>query len=61
MELGLRADFCLVRAERADRYGNLVYRQTARNFGPIMCTAAETAIVQVREMVELGEIDPERW
>ena len=59
LELGLRADFALVRADRADRYGNLVYRRTARNFGPIMCTAAETAIVQVREMVELGGIDPE--
>ncbi|OFW61108.1 MAG: 3-oxoadipate CoA-transferase [Actinobacteria bacterium RBG_16_64_13] len=59
LELGLRADFALVRADRADRYGNLVYRRTARNFGPIMCTAAKTAIVQVREMVELGGIDPE--
>ena len=59
MELGLRADFCLVRADRADRYGNLVYRKTARNFGPVMCTAAGTTIVQVRELVELGEIDPE--
>jgi 3-oxoadipate CoA-transferase, alpha subunit len=59
MERGLRADFSLVKAERADRYGNLVYHRTARNFGPIMCTAAETAIVQVREMVEVGEIDPE--
>ncbi len=57
--LGLRADFALVRAERADRYGNLVYNHTARNFGPIMCTASDTTIVQVREMVELGEIDPE--
>jgi 3-oxoadipate CoA-transferase, alpha subunit len=59
LEHGLRADFALVRADRADRYGNLVYRRTARNFGPIMCTAAETAIVQVREMVALGGIDPE--
>jgi 3-oxoadipate CoA-transferase alpha subunit len=59
MELGLRADFALVRAEKADRYGNLVYRRTARNFGPIMCTAADTTIVQVHEMVEVGEIDPE--
>ncbi len=59
MEYGLRADFALVRAERADRYGNLVYNKTARNFGPIMCTAAETAIVQVREVVEAGGIDPE--
>ncbi len=59
LEYGLRADFSLVRADRADRYGNLVYRRTARNFGPIMCTAALTTIVQVREMVELGGIDPE--
>jgi 3-oxoadipate CoA-transferase alpha subunit len=59
LEYGLRADFSLVRADRADRYGNLVYRRTARNFGPIMCTAALTTIVQVREIVELGGIDPE--
>jgi len=59
LEYGLRADYSLVRAERADRYGNLVYRKTARNFGPVMCTAAETTIVQVRELVELGAIDPE--
>jgi 3-oxoadipate CoA-transferase alpha subunit len=59
MERGLRADVALVRADRADRHGNLVYRRTARNFGPIMCTAAETTIVQVREVVELGGIDPE--
>ena len=59
LEYGLHADFALVRAERADRYGNLVYNKTARNFGPVMCTAAETAIVQVRELVELGGIDPE--
>ncbi len=59
MELGLKADFALVRAERADRYGNLVYNKTARNFSPIMCTAAATAIVQVREIVEPGEIPPE--
>lgn len=59
LEHGLRADYSLVRAERADRYGNLVYRKTARNFGPIMCTAAETTIVQVCELAELGGIDPE--
>jgi 3-oxoadipate CoA-transferase alpha subunit len=59
LEYGLRADFALVRAERADRYGNLTYHKTARNFGPVMCTAAETTIVQVREMVELGGLDPE--
>ena len=59
MERGLRADVSLVKADRADRYGNLVYRRTARNFGPIMCTAAETTIVQVRELSEVGAIDPE--
>lgn len=59
MERGLRADFSLVKADRADRYGNLVYRRTARNFGPVMCTAAKTSIVQVREMAEVGAIDPE--
>jgi len=59
MEHGIKADFSLVKCEAADRYGNLVYNKTARNFGPIMCTAAETAIVQARRMVELGELDPE--
>lgn len=59
LEHGLHADFALVRADRADRYGNLVYRHTARNFGPIMCTAADVAIVQVREMVDVGGLDPE--
>ncbi len=59
MERSLRADFALVRAERADRLGNLVYHCTARNFGPIMCTAAETTIVQVRQLVPAGEINPE--
>ena len=59
MEHGLKADFALVRARRADRYGNLIYNKTARNFGPIMCTAAETAIVQVEEIVPAGEFDPE--
>lgn len=59
MEFGLRADFALVKAERGDRYGNLVYNKTARNFGPIMCMAAEQAIVQVRELVEPGGIDAE--
>jgi 3-oxoadipate CoA-transferase alpha subunit len=59
MELGLRADFSLVKAARADRYGNLIYNKTARNFAPIMCTAATTTIAQVKELVEVGEIDPE--
>ena len=59
MERGLRADFALVKARVADRYGNLLFNKTARNFAPIMCTAAETAIVQVEHIVEAGEIDPE--
>ena len=59
MEQGIKADFSLVKCEAADRYGNLVYNKTARNFGPIMCTAAENAIVQTKKMVDLGDIDPE--
>jgi 3-oxoadipate CoA-transferase alpha subunit len=59
METGITADFALVKADKADRYGNLVYNKTARNFGPVMCTAAKISIVQVRETVNLGDIDPE--
>lgn len=59
MERAISADFCLIRAETADRFGNLTYNKTARNFGPIVCSAAKTAIVQVRRCVEAGEIDPE--
>jgi 3-oxoadipate CoA-transferase alpha subunit len=58
-ESPLRADFALITAHRADRLGNLVYRKTARNFGPVMATAAATTIVQVPEIVELGQLDPE--
>ncbi|MEZ5146161.1 MAG: 3-oxoacid CoA-transferase subunit A [Bacteroidales bacterium] len=59
MEFGIKADFSLVKCEAADRYGNLIYNKTARNFGPIMCTAAKTTIVQAKRLVELGDIDPE--
>jgi 3-oxoadipate CoA-transferase alpha subunit len=59
LEYPIRADFALVSALRSDRWGNLVYRETARNFGPIMATAATTTIVQVDELVPLGSIDPE--
>jgi 3-oxoadipate CoA-transferase alpha subunit len=59
MERGLRADFALVKAELGDRLGNLTYNKSARNFGPIMCMAARTAIVQVSRIVPPGEIDPE--
>jgi 3-oxoadipate CoA-transferase alpha subunit len=59
LEYPVRADFALIRALRGDRWGNLVYRKTARNFGPIMAAAARTAIAQVREIVNLGDLDPE--
>jgi 3-oxoadipate CoA-transferase alpha subunit len=59
LERALHGDFALVKAARADRVGNLVYNKTARNFGPVMCSAARTTIVQVKEIVEPGEIDPE--
>jgi 3-oxoadipate CoA-transferase, alpha subunit len=58
-ELPLHADVALVRAHRADELGNLVYRKTARNFGPIMATAAELTVVEVSEVVPVGSIDPE--
>jgi 3-oxoadipate CoA-transferase, alpha subunit len=59
LEHGLRADYALVRARSADRYGNLLFNRTARNFGPIMCMAARTSVVQVEELVGVGGIDPE--
>lgn len=59
LEYGIRADFSLVKCQIADRYGNLVYNKTARNFGPVMCTAAQTTLVQARKIVAPGEIDPE--
>lgn len=59
LEYPLKGDVALVKAHRADRMGNLVYRKTARNFGPVMATAATTTIVQVQEVVEPGQIDPE--
>ncbi|WP_137171833.1 3-oxoacid CoA-transferase subunit A [Massilia sp. HP4] len=58
-ETPLAADFALVKALKGDRWGNLVYRKTARNFGPIMATAARVAIAQVAQIVELGALDPE--
>jgi 3-oxoadipate CoA-transferase alpha subunit len=59
LEYPIHADYALVKADRGDRWGNVVYRKTARNFGPIMATAAKCTIVQVRETVELGALDPE--
>ncbi len=58
-EMPLRADFALVRAHRGDRLGNLTYRKTARNFNPVMATAAEVTIAEVEHLVEPGEIDPD--
>jgi 3-oxoacid CoA-transferase subunit A len=59
LEMPLRADFALVRAHRGDRLGNLVYRKTARNFNPMMATAAECTIAEVEHLVEPGEIPPD--
>jgi 3-oxoadipate CoA-transferase, alpha subunit len=59
LELPLRGDVALVGAHVADRAGNLVYRRTARNFGPVMATAAATTVVEVGRVVEVGELDPE--
>ncbi|MGH3413784.1 MAG: 3-oxoacid CoA-transferase subunit A [Marmoricola sp.] len=59
LEYPLRGDVALVKAHRADRVGNLVYRKTARNFGPVMATAAASTIVQVSEVVGTGDLDAE--
>ena len=59
LEYPIHADFALIKALKADRWGNLVYRKAARNFGPIMAMAAKCTIVQVDQVVELGELDPE--
>ncbi|MEU4625868.1 3-oxoacid CoA-transferase subunit A [Actinoplanes sp. NPDC023801] len=59
LEYPIHGDVALIRAHRADRLGNLVYRKTARNFGPVMATAARTTIAQVSQIAEIGELDPE--
>src|SRR6202453_2211844 len=59
MELGLRADLAVVHAWKADLEGNLIYRKTARNFNPIMATAAEVTVVEVEDIVAPGQIDPD--
>ncbi len=59
LEHPIHGDFALIRAEQGDRWGNLTYRKAARNFGPIMASAARCAVVQVSATVELGELDPE--
>jgi 3-oxoacid CoA-transferase subunit A len=57
LERGLRGDFAFVKAWKGDRWGNLIYRKTARNFNPIMATAADYVIAEVEELVELGELE----
>jgi 3-oxoadipate CoA-transferase, alpha subunit len=59
LEFPIHGDIALIKAMKADRWGNLVYRKTARNFGPVMAAAATTTIAEVSEFVELGQIDPE--
>jgi 3-oxoadipate CoA-transferase alpha subunit len=58
-ETPIHADYALIKAERGDRWGNLTYRMTARNFGPVMAMAARVTIASVHEIVELGALDPE--
>ncbi len=59
LEYPIRVDVALIKAAVADRYGNLIYKKTARNFGPVMAMAAETTIAEVTEVVEAGKLDPE--
>jgi 3-oxoadipate CoA-transferase alpha subunit len=59
LEFPIHADYALIKADRADRWGNLTYRMSARNFAPIMAAAAKCTVAQVRETVELGALDPE--
>ena len=59
MERGLTADFALIKAWKGDKWGNLVYRKTARNFNPMMATAAKVTIAEVEELVDPGELDPD--
>jgi 3-oxoacid CoA-transferase subunit A len=57
LERGLRGDFAFIKAWKADRWGNLIYRKTARNFNPMMATAADYVIAEVEELVEIGQLD----
>ena len=59
LEYPIHADYALIKADRGDRWGNLTFRKTARNFGPVMASAAKCAIAQVRQVVPLGALDPE--
>ena len=59
MECALKADFAFVKAWRGDKWGNLVYRKTARNFNPMMATAAKVTIAEVESLVEVGDLEPD--
>lgn len=59
LETALHADFAIIKAQKGDKFGNLWFKETARNFSPLMAMAAKTTIVEVEELVELGEIKPE--
>src|SRR5947209_4413961 len=60
MERALHADFALIKAYKGDKWGNLIYRKTARNFNPMMAAAAKVTIVEVEELVEVGALDPDK-
>jgi 3-oxoacid CoA-transferase subunit A len=60
LEKGIRGDFALVKAWKGDKYGNLIYRKTARNFNPMAATAGKICIAEVEELVEIGELDPDQ-
>jgi 3-oxoadipate CoA-transferase alpha subunit len=60
LEMPLKGDVALIRAERADRWGNLIYRRSSRNFNPVMTMAAELTVAEVREMAPLGALDPDQ-
>jgi 3-oxoacid CoA-transferase subunit A len=60
LEMPLKADFAFIRAWRADRWGNCIFRETARNFSPLMAMAARTTIVEAEKLVDVGEIDPDQ-
>ncbi|HUB05564.1 MAG TPA: CoA transferase subunit A, partial [Myxococcales bacterium] len=60
LEKPIKGDFALVRAWKADRWGNLVFRKTARNFSPMMCTAARVTIVECEQLVEVGQLEPDQ-
>jgi 3-oxoacid CoA-transferase subunit A len=60
LEKALKADFAFVKAWKGDKYGNLVYRRSTRNFNPMMATAAKITIAEVEELVEVGDLDPDQ-